>query len=214
LDTLTHTHTDGFDRRLLNIRAHGVSGTAYLDFENVKVPVSARIGDENKGFKYTMFNFNHERFYLCCITNRMARVCVEECIRYSINRKAFGKSLADQQSIRLKIAEMLRLVEGFQAWLEHLAYQMSTMSQKEANLKLGDLTCSLKAQCNVVYERVAMETTHVFGGNALMKGGGGHRIEHALAQSKSYSIPAGARDVMDDYAARSAIKFAKIACKL
>lgn len=38
-----------------------ISNTAYLTFDNVKVPVRNLIGEENKGFKSIMHNFNHER---------------------------------------------------------------------------------------------------------------------------------------------------------
>jgi alkylation response protein AidB-like acyl-CoA dehydrogenase len=38
------------------------SGTTYITFEDVKVPVENLIGKENKGFKAIMFNFNHERW--------------------------------------------------------------------------------------------------------------------------------------------------------
>jgi hypothetical protein len=38
------------------------SGTTYITFEDVKVPVENLIGKENEGFKYIMYNFNHERY--------------------------------------------------------------------------------------------------------------------------------------------------------
>ena len=37
------------------------SGTTFIVFDRVKVPVSNLIGDENDGFKFIMMNFNHER---------------------------------------------------------------------------------------------------------------------------------------------------------
>jgi len=41
------------------------SGTSFILFENVKVPVENLIGKEGEGFKYIMINFNHERLLLC-----------------------------------------------------------------------------------------------------------------------------------------------------
>ncbi len=41
------------------------SGTTYITFEDVKVPVENLIGKENQGFKYIMYNFNHERWGQC-----------------------------------------------------------------------------------------------------------------------------------------------------
>jgi alkylation response protein AidB-like acyl-CoA dehydrogenase len=44
-----------------------------------------------------MLNFNHERFVLAAMSNRFARVCLEEAIKYARMRKTFGRRLADHQ---------------------------------------------------------------------------------------------------------------------
>ena len=50
------------------------SGTTFIILDNVKVPVSNIIGDENEGFKVIMLNFNHERMYICmCALGSMRR---------------------------------------------------------------------------------------------------------------------------------------------
>jgi len=199
---------EGFETRKLNIRGSDVSGTAYMNFDNVKVPRENMIGQEGKGFKLVMYNFNHERFYVTAIVARMARICIEESVRYALVRKAFGKSLSEIQTIRMKIAAMVRQVESLQSWLETVTYQLSTMSHEEANLKLGDVISLMKAHASKVYEYCARETTQIFGGNALYVDGVGKRIEAAVGQVKGYQIPAGAEDVMDDFAARVAFKTA------
>merc|ERR1719171_1198116 len=112
------------------------SGTTYITFEDVKVPVTNLIGKENKGFQLIMRNFNHERFGICAMTNRFSRVCLEESIKFATKRKTFGKTLVRHPVIRWKLAEMGRLVEATHAWLESVTYQMQTMHHLEANLKL------------------------------------------------------------------------------
>lgn len=204
----------GFSRRKLNIRGSDVSGTAYLDFDNVRVPHANLIGEEGNGFKMIMYNFNHERFYVTTICSRLSRVCLEESIKYALKRKAFGKSLSEQQSIRMKIAAMARRIEGLYAWLESLTYQLCTMEHEEANQKIGDIMCLCKAESSKVYEFCARETTMVFGGNALYMDGIGRKIEPATNQVKGYQIPAGAEDVMDDFGARTAFKLARRMAKL
>ncbi len=67
------------------------TGTAYLDFQNARVPLNHLIGLENDGFRIVMYNFNHERFYICAMCVRLSRVCMEECIKYALKRKTFGK---------------------------------------------------------------------------------------------------------------------------
>jgi len=196
----------GFSKRKIDIINTELAGTAYLDFDNCAVPVSNLIGKENEGFKLVMFNFNHERFYISIIMNRLSRICLEESLKYAYRRKAFGKPLSDIQSIRMKVASMSRMIESQHAWLEFITYQMCTMTHSEANQKIGDVICLLKAQGSKVYEHCARETTMIFGGNALYMNGVGKRIEIAVNQVKGYQIPAGAEDVMDDFAARVAFR--------
>lgn len=57
------------------------SGTAYITFEDVKVPKENLIGKENRGFKYIMSNFNQERLGIIIQANRFARVCTEEALK-------------------------------------------------------------------------------------------------------------------------------------
>ena len=51
-----------------------------------------------------MSNFNHERFVFAAMSNRYARVCMEEAIRYARTRKTFGKPLIQHQVIRHKVS--------------------------------------------------------------------------------------------------------------
>lgn len=84
------------------------SGTTFIVFEDVKVPVENLIGKEGEGFKYIMVNFNHERLNLACQTARMARVCFEESMKFAHKRKTFGKKLIEHPVIRNKLANMAR----------------------------------------------------------------------------------------------------------
>lgn len=67
------------------------SGTTFITFENVKVPVEHLIGKEGDGFKYIVINFNHERIMLSIQALRMARTCYEDSMKYAHKRKTFGK---------------------------------------------------------------------------------------------------------------------------
>jgi len=161
-----------------------------------------------------MQNFNHERLYISTVCCRLARICLEESMKYATKRKTFGKYLSEHQAIRLKIASMIRQVEMLQTWLEFVTYQLTTMTPTEANEKVGDVISLLKAQCSKTYELCARETTNIFGGNALYMDGVGRKIEFAVAQVKGYQIPAGAEDIMDDFGARVAFKRAQMLSKL
>eukprot|EP00026_Physarum_polycephalum_P008923 Phypoly_transcript_09030.p1 GENE.Phypoly_transcript_09030~~Phypoly_transcript_09030.p1 ORF type:complete len:106 (+),score=13.34 Phypoly_transcript_09030:423-740(+) len=75
----------GVSTRHMQCSGMWASGTAYVTFEDVKVPVENLVGEENKGFKYIMFNFNHERWGFVVQANRFARVCLEEAFVYLYN---------------------------------------------------------------------------------------------------------------------------------
>lgn len=112
------------------------SGTAYITFEDVKVPKANLIGKENKGFKYIMQNFNSERLGCVIQANRFARVCIEESLKYANKRKTFGKKLIDHPVIRNKLAHMIRQVEATHAWLESLIYQTLHMPEEIQAIRL------------------------------------------------------------------------------
>lgn len=203
---------EGFSTKKVKVQGTNISGTAFLDFNNS--PVKYIVGRRGEGFKLQMAAFNFERWYVSICMLRLARVCVEECMRYSLRRKTFGKDLVSHQAVRMRLAEMIRDVESCQAWADLLTYQMNDLEVKRAAVVLGDQLGSLKTQAAYVYERCARHTTHIFGGNSLQDDGPGSKIAPALGQTKAYLIPAGACDILDDFTVRSAAKMARAVSKL
>ena len=57
------------------------AGTAYITFDNVKVPVENTLGEEGGGIFVMLSNFNHERWVMCCTNARGQRAVVEECMK-------------------------------------------------------------------------------------------------------------------------------------
>ena len=98
----------GVQCRRMDCMGVWASGTSFITFENVKVPVGNLIGAENNGFKYIMHNFNHERWGFVVQANRFARVCYEEAFKYAHRRRTFGKRLVEHPVIRAKLADMVR----------------------------------------------------------------------------------------------------------
>ncbi|KAK3281502.1 hypothetical protein CYMTET_10710 [Cymbomonas tetramitiformis] len=186
------------------------SGTAYVTFTDVKVPVENLIGVENNGFKQIMYNFNHERWGFIVQANRFARVCLEESVRYAAKRKTFGKKLVDHPVIRWKIAEMARQVECTHAMLETLTYQMCTMSTKDANELLGGDTALIKVQATKTFEYCAREAAQIFGGASYVRGGQGEKVERLQREVRAYAIPGGSEEILLDLGARQAIRNSKL----
>merc|ERR1712050_546465 len=116
----------GITCRRMKTQGWLMSQTTFIEFDNVRAPVSNLIGQEGHGFKYTLVNFNHERFLMTTQMVRFSRICLEEAITFARRRKTFGKRLIDHQVIRHKIAEMARGLEGTQRALENYAYQVKS----------------------------------------------------------------------------------------
>jgi len=68
----------GFTIKRMKTTGWWISGTAYLTFNNVRVPATHLIGEEGQGFRYIVHNFNHERFVLAATTNRYSRVVLQD----------------------------------------------------------------------------------------------------------------------------------------
>jgi alkylation response protein AidB-like acyl-CoA dehydrogenase len=80
--------------------------TAELFFDGVRVPGSARLGDEGAGFKVAMSALDNGRISLAAGAVGVAQACVDASVAYASERKQFGKQLAQFQLIQELIAEM------------------------------------------------------------------------------------------------------------
>jgi alkylation response protein AidB-like acyl-CoA dehydrogenase len=104
---LVPTDSPGFSARKidgkLGLRAQD---TAELFFDGVRVPDSARLGDEGAGFKVAMSALDNGRISLAAGAVGVARACVEASTAYAAERKQFGKPLARFQLIQELIADM------------------------------------------------------------------------------------------------------------
>jgi len=187
------------------------SGTTYITFDDVKVPKGNILGKEGKGFKYIMENFNHERFAICCMTNRFSRVCLEESLKFANKRKTFGKSLIEHPVIRWKVAEMARMIEATHHWLEMITYQLNTMKKMEAMLKLGGQTALLKVQCTKVFEYCAREAAQIYGGLSYTRGGQGEKVERLSREVRAMAVPGGSEEIMLDLGVKQTVKLAEMA---
>ncbi|RUS18239.1 putative acyl-CoA dehydrogenase [Endogone sp. FLAS-F59071] len=186
------------------------SGTAYVTFEDVRVPKQNLIGKENRGFKYIMHNFNHERMGIAIQATRFSRVCLEESLKYAHKRKTFGKRLIDHPVIRQKLAHMARQVEATHAWMEQLIYQSINMPMDIQPLRLGGPIALLKAQSTQTFEFCAREAAQIFGGLSYTRGGQGEKVERLYREVRAYAIPGGSEEIMLDLGIRQAVKVAQV----
>ena len=194
----------GVKTKQMNCSGVWSSGTTYITFEDVRVPVENIVGKENEGFKAIMYNFNSERWGMAVQANRFARVCIEDAILYAIKRRTFGKPLIQHQVIRHKLAEMSSRVEATHHWLENLTHQMCTMDERTAMVQLGGPIALIKAQASRNLEFCAREAQQIFGGLGYTRGGQGEKVERLAREVRAYAVPAGSEEIMLDLAVRQA----------
>jgi len=197
----------GVSTRAMNCQGMWSSGTSFVTFEDVLVPVEHLIGKENEGFKCIMQNFNHERWGMATQAIRFARVCMEESLRYAHKRQTFGKPLIEHPVIRMKVANMARQLEATQCWLEHLTYQMTRMNHAE-QVKLAGPIALLKAQTTLVFEYCAREAAQIFGGLAYSRGGQAEKVERLYREVRAFAIPGGSEEILLDLGVRQALRSA------
>jgi acyl-CoA dehydrogenase len=125
--------------RRFKVAGHVAAGTTFIDLDEVKVPVSNLIGQENQGMKYIMTNFNHERLSICIGGTRQARVALGAATEYVIKREAFGKPLIEQAVVRHRLAICGGLVEAQWSWVEQMTYMMSQMKKEDVCIITGHI---------------------------------------------------------------------------
>jgi|EP00945_MAST-04E_sp_MAST-4E-sp1_P005887 alkylation response protein AidB-like acyl-CoA dehydrogenase len=182
------------------------AGTAYVEFNDALVPVENVVGEVGKGFNYTMYNFNHERWGMCVGGNRMSRMMLEEAFKWATQRKIFKKRLIDQPVIRYKLAQMAADIECVHSMIEDMTYQMCNMSVAEINQSLAGPIALLKYKQTRVATLVADQVCQIFGGRALTRTGMGKFVEKFQRSYKMQAILGGSEEIMADLAIRQAMK--------
>jgi len=138
-------------RKLRKMGMHS-SDTAQLFFDEVRIPQRYRIGDEGMGFFYQMEQFQTERLWAALNACAGSQAAIDGTIEYTRERKAFGRSILDNQWVHYKIAEMQTEVEALRAlcWsgVEHVvARKDATRIATMAKLKSGQVSRLVSDGC-------------------------------------------------------------------
>ncbi|KAL1934658.1 hypothetical protein VTP01DRAFT_6840 [Rhizomucor pusillus] len=197
---------EGVETKPIKTSYSASAGTAYVTFENVKVPVENLLGKENKGFMVVLSNFNHERWVMLTGSTGAARFVIEECFKWAHQRKVFGKRLIDQPVIRFKLAKMVAAVESVHNWVENITYQMCNMDYFEQADKLAGPIALCKYQCTRMLHDVSDDAVQIFGGRAITKTGMGKHIETLQRTYKFSAILGGSEEVLADLGIRQAMR--------
>ena len=128
------------------------SDTGLLFFDEVRVPQRYRIGAEGAGFIYQMQQFQEERLWAAASCLQSLTNCIQWTVDYAQERHLFGATLADQQWVQFKLAELKTEVESlraltYQACEHYVAGEDVTEWATMAKLKAGRLNRLVPDTC-------------------------------------------------------------------
>ena len=179
---------EGFTRgrNLDKIGMHS-QDTAELFFDDVRVPIENRFGDEGSGFHYLTANLAQERLSIAITGVAAARAALDWTVAYVKERTAFGKSVGSFQNTKFVLAEVKTEVEMAQAYVDHavVALNAGTLTAAEA--------ATAKWWCTEMQKRAADRCLQLFGGYGYMTE---YPIARAYADARITTIYGGTTEIM------------------
>src|ERR1700749_749007 len=144
----------------LGIRA---SSTCELILEDCKVPKENVLGEPGKGYKIAIETLNEGRIGIGAQMIGLARGAWEFACKYAVERKAFGKAIADFQGIQFQIAQMATEIEAARL----MVYNCARM--KDAGVNFVKEAAMAKLFASQVAERVTSLAIEIYGGYGFTK---------------------------------------------
>ena len=185
---LVDTHLPGF-RKGKNLQKLGMKGqdTSELFFDEVRVPASAMLGEEGKGFELMMTKLAQERLAQAIRSATVAETVIDWTVDYTANRKAFGRTIGDFQNTQFKLAELkTEAVVGRQFVDKCIAIfmkgELDAVDAAMAKMWLSNMHCKVVDEC-----------LQLFGGWGYMWE---YPIARAYADARIVKIAGGSIEVM------------------
>src|SRR5579859_7682542 len=144
----------------LGIRA---SSTCELLLEDCRVPKANVLGEAGKGYKIAIETLNEGRIGIGAQMLGLARGAWESALKYSQERKQFGRSISDFQGIQFQLAQMATEIEA----VRMMVYNAARM--KDAGMNFVKEAAMAKLFASQVAERVTSLCVEIYGGYGFVK---------------------------------------------
>ncbi|MDI9356979.1 MAG: acyl-CoA dehydrogenase [Chitinophagaceae bacterium] len=184
----------GKKERKLGIRA---SDTHSLLFQDVRVPKKNRIGEEGFGFKFAMEVLNGGRIGIAAQALGIASGAYELSVRYSQQRKTFGKLLSEHQSVQFKLAEMATSIEASRL----LCFQAAFLKDNGKDYSQASAFAKLFASQTAM--DVSIEAVQIHGGYGYVKE---YHVERLMRDAKITQIYEGTSEIQKMVIAREILR--------
>ncbi len=164
------------------------SPTAQVVFENVKVPVTNRVGAEGDGFRFAMAGLDGGRINIGACSLGGAQRCLDEAIRYSKERNQFGQPIAEFQNTQFVLADMATDLEAARALLYLAAAKVSANAPDKTRFSAMAKKLATDNGSSIVDRAL-----QVFGGYGYLKD---YPIERFWRDLRVHRILEGTNEVM------------------
>jgi acyl-CoA dehydrogenase len=168
--------------------------TAELFFDNVHVPSTHLLGEENHGFGYLMRELPWERMQIAVAAVASAQLALHQTIIYTRERRAFGRPVLDFQNTRFKLAELRSELQIAQVFVDRcmeleLAKQLDPATAAMAKYWCTDLQCKVVDEC-----------VQLHGGYGFMQE---YAVARAWTDARAQRIYGGTNEIMKDIISRT-----------
>jgi butyryl-CoA dehydrogenase len=173
------------------------SKSCQIFFDEARLPETAVLGELGKGFKVAMSTLDGGRIGIAAQALGIARACLEESLEYALQRKTFGKPIAEHQAIQWKLADMAADLDAARL----LTLRAAALKDRGAAFSREAAMAKLFAAdaCN----RAAREAVQVFGGNGYVTE---FPVERHLRDAKITEIYEGTSEIQRLVIANSLFK--------
>lgn len=173
------------------------SDTASLLFENVKVPVENRLGEEGEGYKQALKVLDGGRIGIAALSVGIAQGALGHCLKYAHAREQFGKSLGEFQAIQFKLADMHTETEAARLLTYESAYR------KDYGYDYTLAAAKAKYFASEIATRATNEAVQIHGGYGFIKE---YPVEKLYRDVKLMTIGEGTSEVQKMVIARQLLK--------
>ncbi|NOT78344.1 MAG: isovaleryl-CoA dehydrogenase [Bacteriovoracaceae bacterium] len=173
------------------------SPTGELVFDKAQVASSQLVGKEGDSIYHMMKNLDIERITIAGISLGIAQACVDQCIKYSMERKQFGKHIGNYQLIQKMIAEMATETEMMRAFLYSVA------KEYDRGVRGPTVAAMVKLQIPKMATKIALDAIQLHGGYGYSRE---FPLERMMRDNKLNEIGAGTNEVMIMIIAKNLLK--------
>ncbi len=178
------------------------SPTAQLFFEDCRVPLENRLGEEGEGFRLAMRVLDHSRPGIGAQALGIAEGALDQALRYARQRRQFGQAIAEFQGIQFMLADMAAQIEAARGLVYHAAALLDAGAPGVTKFSsMAKLFASDAAM------RVTTDAVQIFGGYGYMRD---YPVERMMRDAKITQIYEGTNQIQRAVIAREILQPANL----